>query len=105
MNRRPHVPKSGTNVRSLAGPTIARAWPGMALKGRNEPFAADPLNDRNGSIAVIRQGCRYKNRLLTDAWLFWPSGRTHGRRRKLSLAGTGGCHLPGTNPLRVDLAL
>jgi len=28
------VPKSGTNVRSLAGPTIARAWPGMALKGR-----------------------------------------------------------------------
>jgi hypothetical protein len=56
MNRRPHVPKSGTNVRSLAGPTIARAWPGMALKGRNEPFAADPLNDRNGSRAVIQQG-------------------------------------------------
>jgi hypothetical protein len=53
MSRRPHVPKSGTNVRSLAGPTIARAWPGMALKGRNEPFAADPLNDRNGSIAAV----------------------------------------------------
>jgi hypothetical protein len=55
MNRRPHVPKSGTNVRSLAGPTIARAWPGMALKGRNEPFAADPLNDRNGSKAAVRR--------------------------------------------------
>jgi hypothetical protein len=53
MSRRPHVPKSGTNVRSLAGPTIARAWPGMALKGRNEPFAADPLNDRNGSTPVV----------------------------------------------------
>jgi hypothetical protein len=33
------VPKSGTNVRSLADPTVHGRGPGMALKGRFEPFS------------------------------------------------------------------